>query len=181
MASGVIIDAPPAGMRGSNWGMEVFVDPPPEVLLPVIEAVFDPELFPDPDAVLFAEPELELSLSSLLLSPLDVSLALAVVLEPLELSPVCVPVASSTLDEPPDDALLEESSWRAMSKGAISRLRASTGLFSMDGHADEVAASSRTVERTAEGRMAVSVVRTCTAESDDSLVRAVCVVLRIRV
>lgn len=143
--------------------MEVFVADP-DVLLPdidVIEPVCDPELFADP--VLFSEPEL--LLSSLLLSSVEVALALAVVREPLEFSPVAVPVLSSTLDESPDETLLEESTWRATSKGAISRLRASTGLFSMDGHADVVAASSRTVERTAEGRMAASSLCAWTVET----------------
>ena len=41
-----------------------------------------------------------------------------------------------------------------MSKGATSRLRASAGLLNMDGHAEEVAARSRTEEMTVEGFMA---------------------------
>jgi hypothetical protein len=51
-----------------------------------------------------------------------------------------------------------------MSKGAISLLRVSTGLLSMDGHADVVAARSRTEERTAEGFMAAPSVYACTVE-----------------
>jgi hypothetical protein len=49
-----------------------------------------------------------------------------------------------------------------MSRGAISLLKASTGLLSMEGHADVVAANSRTEERTAEGRMIASSVCGCT-------------------
>jgi len=37
-------------------------------------------------------------------------------------------------------------------------LKASTGLLSMEGHADVVAAKSRTEERTAEGRIIASTV-----------------------
>jgi hypothetical protein len=52
-----------------------------------------------------------------------------------------------------------------MSRGAISLLKASTGLLSMEGHADVVAARSRTEERTAEGFMAAPSVYACTVES----------------
>jgi len=52
-----------------------------------------------------------------------------------------------------------------MSRGAISLLRASTGLLSIEGHAEVVAARSRTEERTAEGFMAAPNVYACTVES----------------
>ena len=40
-----------------------------------------------------------------------------------------------------------------MSKGAISRFNAFTGSLNIDGHAEEVAASSRAEERMAAGRI----------------------------
>lgn len=106
-------------------------------------------------------------LSLLLLSSLAVALALALVLEPLSLllSPVRLVALSLTSDVRSDEALVEESSWRWMSRGATSRLKASTGLLSMEGHADVVAATSRTEERRVEGRMAVYSVCACTVES----------------
>jgi hypothetical protein len=130
-------------------------------LLPVLEAVPDPEFFEVP--VSFAVPELVVS-SSCSLSPLAVALVLSLVLEPFSLSPVWLVVLSFTSDERCDEALLEESSCRATRRGAISRLRASTGLLNMFGHADVVAARSRREERTADGRIAVSTVCGCPGE-----------------
>lgn len=141
----------------------------PDVVLlpdfvPVAEPLSDPELFAVP--VSFAVPEL-LDSSSLLslLSSVAVALGLALVREPLSLSPVWLVALSFTSDDFCDEAaLLEESSWRAMSRGATSRLKASTGWLNMDGHADAVAERSRTVERTDEGRMAASYVCACTVD-----------------
>lgn len=142
--------------------------PEPDVVLlpdfePVAEPLCDPELFAVP--VSFAVPEL-LDSSSLLslLSSVAVALVLALVREPLSLSPVWLVALSFTSDDCSDEAALEESSWRAMSRGATSRLKASTGWLNMDGHADAVAERSRTVERTDEGRMAASYVCACTVD-----------------
>lgn len=117
MASGVIMEAPPAGLRGSNTVAELDFD---VVLVPdcepVAEPLCDPELFAVP--VFFAVPELlDSSLSwlssSLLLSPVGVAEGLASVLEPVSLlSPDLVVALSFTSDERSDEALLEESSWR---------------------------------------------------------------------
>lgn len=112
------MEAPPAGMRGSNTLAELDFD---VVLVPdcepVAEPLCDPELLAVP--VFFAVPELlDSSLSwlssSLLLSPEAVAEALAVVREPLSLSPVLLVALSFTSDERCDEALvlLEESSWR---------------------------------------------------------------------
>ena len=158
-------------MRGSNTLAELDFD---VVFVPDCEPLCDPELFAVP--VIFAVPELlaldsSLSwlsswLSLLLLSPVGVAVALPSVREPLALlSPDLLVALSFTSDERPDEALLEESSWRWMSRGAISLLRASTGLLSMEGHADVVAARSRTEERTAEGFMVAPTVYSCSAES----------------
>lgn len=48
-----------------------------------------------------------------------------------------------------------------MSKGAISRFNAFTGSLNIDGHAEEVAASSRAEERMAAGRMVATCVCLC--------------------
>ena len=91
------------------------------VLVPDCEPLCDPELFAVP--VIFAVPELlaldsSLSwlsswLSLLLLSPVGVAVALPSVREPLALlSPDLLVALSFTSDERPDEALLEESSWR---------------------------------------------------------------------
>ena len=116
------MEAPPAGMRGSNTLAELDFD---VVLVPdcepVAEPLCDPELFAVP--VFFAVSELPelpelldswLSLLSLLLSPVAVAEALAVVREPPVslLSPDLLVALSFTSDDRCDDALLEESSWR---------------------------------------------------------------------
>jgi hypothetical protein len=145
-------------------------DDPPVVLLPdcepvaepLCEPLCDPELFAVP--VSFAVPEL--LDSSLLLSSVAVELGLALVREPLSLSPVWLVALSFTSDWRCDVvSLFEESAWRAMRKGATSLLKASTGLLNMDGHADVVAARSSTEETTAEGRIVASSVYVYTAES----------------
>ena len=106
------MEAPPGGILGSNTLADAF-----DVVLlpdtePVAEPLCDPELFAVP--VFFAVPELldssSLSLLSLLSSPDAVAVALAVVREPLSLSPVELVALSFTSDERPDEALLEESS-----------------------------------------------------------------------
>ena len=122
MASGVIMEAPPAGMRGSNTLAELDFD---VVLVPdcepVAEPLCDPELFAVP--VFFAVPELPELLDSLsllsslflssLLSPVGVADGLASVREPVSLLSLDLLVALSlTSDERSDEALLEESSWR---------------------------------------------------------------------
>ena len=112
------MEAPPAGILGSNTlaedDFDVVLVPDCE---PVADPLCDPELFAVP--VFFAVPELlDSSLSwlssSLLLSPEAVAEALAVVREPLSLSPVLLVALSFTSDERCDEALvlLEESSWR---------------------------------------------------------------------
>jgi hypothetical protein len=122
MASGVTMEAPPAGMRGSNTLAELDFD---VVLVPdcepVAEPLCDPELFAVP--VFFAVPELPELLDSLsllsslflssLLSPVGVADGLASVREPVSLLSLDLLVALSlTSDERSDEALLEESSWR---------------------------------------------------------------------
>ena len=113
------MEAPPAGMRGSNTLAELDFD---VVLVPdcepVAEPLCDPELFAVP--VFFAVPELPelldslylLSLSLLLLSPVGVADGLASVFEPLSLlSPdLLVALSFTSEDERSDEALLEESS-----------------------------------------------------------------------
>ena len=111
MAFGVIMEAPPAGMRGSNTLAELDFD---VVLVPdcepVAEPLCDPELFAVP--VFFAVPELPDSLS-LLLSPVGVADGLASVREPVSLlSPDLLVALSFTSDERSDEALLEGPSWR---------------------------------------------------------------------
>jgi hypothetical protein len=117
------MEAPPAGMRGSNTLAELDLDvvfvPDCE---PVAEPLCDPELFAVP--VFFAVSELpellDSSLSllslllSLLLSPVGVADGLASVREPVSLllSPDLLVALSFTSDDRCDDALLEESSWR---------------------------------------------------------------------
>jgi hypothetical protein len=115
------MEAPPAGMRGSNTLAELDFDvvfvPDCE---PVAEPLCDPELFAVPVFLAVSElPELldsSLSLLSLsfLLSPVGVADGLASVREPVSLllSPNLLVVLSLTSDERCDDALLEESSWR---------------------------------------------------------------------
>ena len=105
------MEAPPGGILGSNTLADAF-----DVVLlpdtePVAEPLCDPELFAVP--VFFAVPELldsSSSLSLLLSSPDAVAVALAVVREPLSLSPDELVALSFTSDERPDEALLEESS-----------------------------------------------------------------------
>lgn len=114
------MEAPPAGLRGSNTVAELDFD---VVLVPdcepVAEPLCDPELFAVP--VFFAVSELpelpelldsSLSLLSLLLSPVGVADGLASVLEPLSLLSLDLLVALSftSEDERSDEALLEESS-----------------------------------------------------------------------
>lgn len=116
------MEAPPAGLRGSNTVAELDFDvvfvPDCE---PVAEPLCDPELFAVP--VFFAVSELpelpellDSSLSllslSLLLSPVGVADGLASVLEPLSLLSLDLLVALSftSEDERCDEALLEESS-----------------------------------------------------------------------
>ena len=115
------MEAPPAGMRGSNTLAELDFD---VVLVPdcepVAEPLCDPELFAVP--VFFAVPELPELLDSLsllsslflssLLSPVGVADGLASVLEPLSLlSPdLLVALSFTSEDERSDEALLEESS-----------------------------------------------------------------------
>ena len=117
------MEAPPAGLRGSNTVAELDFD---VVLVPdcepVAEPLCDPELFAVP--VFFAVSELPelpelldsslslLSLLSLLLSPVGVADGLASVLEPLSLLSLDLLVALSftSEDERSDEALLEESS-----------------------------------------------------------------------
>jgi len=116
------MEAPPAGMRGSNTLAELDFD---VVLVPdcepVAEPLCDPELFAVP--VFFAVPELPELLDSLsllsslflssLLSPVGVADGLASVREPVSLlSPDLLVALSLTSDERSDEALLEESSWR---------------------------------------------------------------------
>jgi len=106
------MEAPPAGMRGSNTLAELDFD---VVLVPdcepVAEPLCDPELFAVPEL-----PELldSLSLLSSLLSPVGVADGLASVREPpVSLLSLDLLVALSfTSDERSDEALLEESSWR---------------------------------------------------------------------
>lgn len=80
MASGVIMEAPPAGRRGSKAfdPLEVLEDLPPDfVAEPVIELLSVSEPFEVPE--LFAVPDvLDSLLLSLLLSPVGVALALEV-------------------------------------------------------------------------------------------------------
>lgn len=114
------MEAPPAGLRGSNTVAELDFD---VVLVPdcesVAEPLCDPELFAVP--VFFAVSELpelpelldsSLPLLSLLLSPVGVADGLASVLEPLSLLSLDLLVALSftSEDERSDEALLEESS-----------------------------------------------------------------------
>lgn len=116
------MEAPPAGMRGSNTLAELDFD---VVLVPdcepVAEPLCDPELFAEPVSlavpVSFAVPELpepldsSLSLLSLFLSSVGVALGLASVREPVSLlSPDLLVALSFTSDERSDEALLEESS-----------------------------------------------------------------------
>jgi hypothetical protein len=103
------MEAPPGPILGSNTVAELDFD---VVLLPDCEPVADPlcepELFAVP--VFFAVPELLVSSLLLLLSPVAVEVALAVVCEPLSLSPVWLVELSFTSDERCEEALLEESS-----------------------------------------------------------------------